>query len=304
MSEDCLYLNIFTPPTATGPLPVFFWSKSLFSSRLSSFFSLCFLYSLPPSLFSVYGGDFIFGWTSDYPGGELSSTQDMIVVTISYRLSVLGFFALDEMVGTPLNAGLLDQQMALKWVYNNIAAFGGDPTRITIGGESAGGKPSSSSSSSSACLQVQGDSTLPIPLPLLLLLSLFLVILLFLLYTFFCGTKLSSSDSGASTSFHLLFPSSWPYYRSAILESPGPWSFYNLTTQIDLSVAWAVKHGCQFNNGSMLACMRENWTPDLQGLAPTSFLSFVHSCFLSSCFLPLFFPFLLLSPLFLLLILE
>jgi para-nitrobenzyl esterase len=121
-NENCLFLNVYTP----GPkkenqdkddcLPVMVW---------------------------IHGGSLVQG-----EGGQLDPTPlvekgGVIVVTINYRLGVLGFFAhpaFDAEGHLFANYGLLDQQFALRWVRRNIAAFGGDPKRVTIFGESAGGR--------------------------------------------------------------------------------------------------------------------------------------------------------------------
>lgn len=114
-SEDALLLNIYAPATQSAkPRPVFFW---------------------------IHGGAFISGSSNIYDGTDLASRQDMIVVTINYRLGVLGFVNFGEALGMPQipsNLGLRDQIAALRWVKENIAAFGGDPNRVTIAGESAG----------------------------------------------------------------------------------------------------------------------------------------------------------------------
>ncbi|QNQ10437.1 carboxylesterase/lipase family protein [Sphingomonas alpina] len=120
-SEDCLYLNVWTPAklgrSARAKLPV---------------------------LVYVYGGGFQAGDSSEkrYDGTALAE-QGIVVVTINYRLGIFGFLAHPELTaGSPHHAsgnyGLLDQVAALSWVKRNIAAFGGDPDHITIGGESAG----------------------------------------------------------------------------------------------------------------------------------------------------------------------
>lgn len=117
MSEDCLYLNIFTPAETSGEkLPVMFW---------------------------VHGGGFT-GGRADDPGykGETCNGLGAILVTINYRCNVLGFFnlpELEEKEGYGGNLGLMDQIAALKWVRENIGAFGGDPERIMVYGQSAGG---------------------------------------------------------------------------------------------------------------------------------------------------------------------
>ena len=114
-NEDCLFLNIFTPQTAKpGTLPVLVW---------------------------IHGGGNIDGESNDYDGSKLASQGQMVVVTMNYRLGLLGWLAnpaLDS-EGHPFgNYGLLDQQLVLKWVRNNIASFGGDPDRVALGGQSAG----------------------------------------------------------------------------------------------------------------------------------------------------------------------
>lgn len=118
-SEDCLYLNIWTPAQDPGArLPVFFW---------------------------IHGGAFLGGLGFDWTfHGDHMAARDVIVVTINYRLGVLGFLAHPELSaedphGVSGNYGLLDQIAALRWVKENIAGFGGDPNRITIAGQSAGG---------------------------------------------------------------------------------------------------------------------------------------------------------------------
>jgi para-nitrobenzyl esterase len=123
-SEDCLFLNVYTPSTATArsKLPVFVW---------------------------IHGGALTGGAGSDYDPSVMVADNDIIVVTINYRLGSLGFLAASvlaatkpsafENVGDAGNYGLMDQQFAMAWVQNNIAAFGGDPDTVTIGGESAGG---------------------------------------------------------------------------------------------------------------------------------------------------------------------
>src|ERR1700733_12901943 len=123
-SEDCLFLNVYTPSNANprSRLPVFVW---------------------------IHGGALVSGAGSDYDPSVMVADNDIIVVTINYRLGSLGFLAASvlaasqpnafENVGDAGNYGLMDQQFALAWVQHNIAAFGGDPDAVTIGGESAGG---------------------------------------------------------------------------------------------------------------------------------------------------------------------
>ncbi len=120
-SEDCLTLNVFTPNIKKNsdtkkPVPVMVW---------------------------IYGGALVTGFSSLYDPSPMVLAGNVIVVTINYRLGLLGFFAhqaIDAEGHTNGNYGFMDQQLALKWVNDNIAAFGGDPKRITIFGESAGGQ--------------------------------------------------------------------------------------------------------------------------------------------------------------------
>jgi para-nitrobenzyl esterase len=118
VSEDCLYLNVWTPAkTASEKLPVLFW---------------------------IYGGGFSSGGTSVavYNGAHLAS-KGIIVVSANYRVGVYGFLAHPELTAESAarasgNYGLLDMVAALQWVHDNIAQFGGDPKRVTIAGQSAG----------------------------------------------------------------------------------------------------------------------------------------------------------------------
>jgi len=118
VSEDCLYLNVFTPAKTNR-------------QRL-------------PVLVYFYGGGFVAGDSSELRyDGESMAAKGIVVVTVNYRLGVFGFMAHPELTKeSPHNAsgnyGLLDQNAALRWVQQNIASFGGDPKRVTIGGESAG----------------------------------------------------------------------------------------------------------------------------------------------------------------------
>jgi para-nitrobenzyl esterase len=117
-SEDCLYLNIWTPAKlATDKVPVLVW---------------------------IYGGGFSFGSTSEpvYSGEKLAQ-KGVVLVSVAYRVGQLGFLAHPELSAESSdhvsgNYGLLDQIAALQWIKKNIAAFGGDPDKVTIFGESAG----------------------------------------------------------------------------------------------------------------------------------------------------------------------
>jgi para-nitrobenzyl esterase len=117
-SEDCLYLNVWAPKVpGDAKLPVMVW---------------------------VYGGGFQAGATSEpRQEGERLARKGVIVVSMNYRLGIFGFYSHPELTAeSPHHAsgnyGLLDQAAALKWVHENIAAFGGDPNKLTIFGESAG----------------------------------------------------------------------------------------------------------------------------------------------------------------------
>lgn len=115
ISEDCLYLNIWAPP-ADRPLPVFIW---------------------------IHGGGNETGWSGEAAGDRFAA-HGVICVTVNYRVGVLGFLELGQALGrsfqSSANNGIRDLILALQWVGENIAAFGGDPRRITIGGGSAGAK--------------------------------------------------------------------------------------------------------------------------------------------------------------------
>src|SRR6185437_9277745 len=117
-SEDCLTLNVWTPAGKdSAPLPVMVW---------------------------IYGGGFVTGGTSEpRQDGEHLAHKGVIVVSMNYRLGIFGFFALPGLAAeSPNHAagnyGLMDQRAAIDWVRRNIAAFGGDPAKVTIFGESAG----------------------------------------------------------------------------------------------------------------------------------------------------------------------
>ena len=118
-SEDCLFLNIWTPT-----LP-----KEGSNENLKSVYVW------------IHGGGFMGGSASGpmYDGAILAATQDMVVVTINYRLGALGFLVSPDGVSAPGNAGMWDQVMALEWIQDHIKYFGGDSNQVTIAGESAGG---------------------------------------------------------------------------------------------------------------------------------------------------------------------
>lgn len=115
-NEDCLFLNVWTPRSVAKPLPVMVW---------------------------IHGGGFRLGTGNSSDGAPLAS-KGVVLVTLSYRLGVFGFLAHPALSAesghrASGNQGLMDMVAALEWVRNNIAAFGGDPRRVTIFGESAGG---------------------------------------------------------------------------------------------------------------------------------------------------------------------
>ena len=120
VSEDCLYLNIYSPEEN--------YIKNVNNNNKSS---------LLPILVWMHGGFFRYGSSSDYDGSIFSAKSNIIVITLNYRLGLFGFF---HMNGTDANGNqaLLDQNLALKWIYDNAKEFGGDKNRITISGESAG----------------------------------------------------------------------------------------------------------------------------------------------------------------------
>jgi para-nitrobenzyl esterase len=118
-SEDCLFLNVYRPAAhrPNQSYPVLVW---------------------------IHGGSYLHGYGADYDPSRFSHENNIIVVTINYRLNAFGFLALPSLTAESDDAesgnyGLMDQQAALRWVQSNIGAFGGDPTNVTIDGESAGG---------------------------------------------------------------------------------------------------------------------------------------------------------------------
>lgn len=111
-NEDCLYLNVYAPANANGSsVPVMVW---------------------------IHGGSFIEGGSADatFNGTILASEDNVIVVTVNYRLGILGFFDSAE---TGTNFAMSDIAVALQWVQDNIESFGGDPDKVTLFGESSGG---------------------------------------------------------------------------------------------------------------------------------------------------------------------
>ncbi len=118
MGEDCLYLNVWSPAhSENDKLPVLVW---------------------------YFGGGFQWGYPCEMEfDGESIAKRGVILVTVNYRLGAIGFLAHPEITKeapeAPTNFGNLDQQAGLKWVYRNISAFGGDPEKISIAGQSAGG---------------------------------------------------------------------------------------------------------------------------------------------------------------------
>lgn len=114
--EDCLVVNVTAPAAAVegGSRPVLCW---------------------------IHGGAFTIGSGNDYPADELARREDLVVVTVGYRLGALGFLdlsSLDDDLAGSANHGIADQIAALGWIRDNIADFGGDPGNVTIAGESAG----------------------------------------------------------------------------------------------------------------------------------------------------------------------
>ena len=117
-NEDCLFLNVWTPAADAGKRPVMVW---------------------------FHGGGFAYGsgaWPL-YDGANLARAGDVVVVTVNHRLNVFGYLQLAERAGADYarsgNAGMLDLVLSLEWVRDNIAAFGGDASNVTIMGESGGG---------------------------------------------------------------------------------------------------------------------------------------------------------------------
>nr|XP_055030348.1 fatty acyl-CoA hydrolase precursor, medium chain-like [Misgurnus anguillicaudatus] len=113
VSEDCLYLNVYTPSqrSESEKLPVMVW---------------------------IHGGGLVLGGAATYDGSSLAAYENIVVVVIQYRLGILGFFSTGDQHAKG-NWGFLDQIASLQWVQQNIESFGGDPQSVTIAGESAGG---------------------------------------------------------------------------------------------------------------------------------------------------------------------
>ena len=123
LTEDCLYLNVYAP-NHPGII------RDLFEKH--------------PVMVWIHGGALFLGESDDYDPTKLVENEDVVVVTINYRLGLLGFLAHPALTaeanyGGSGDYGWMDQQAALKWVRRNIRSFGGDPDRVTIFGESAGG---------------------------------------------------------------------------------------------------------------------------------------------------------------------
>ncbi|XP_056646236.1 neuroligin-like protein glit-1 isoform X1 [Diorhabda sublineata] len=113
VDEDCLYLNVFTPDITKGTGHKY------------------------PVMFYIHGGDFIKGASNTFPGHILATFYKVVVVTINYRLGALGFLSTGD-VNSPGNYGILDQAMALRWIYDNAGSFNGDRNSITLFGPGAG----------------------------------------------------------------------------------------------------------------------------------------------------------------------
>ena len=113
-AEDCLFINVWRPSdvSADARLPVYVF---------------------------IHGGGFINGSSNQADMTEIVEKTGVVGVSFNYRLGPLGFFSHPDVAKESGDFGLMDQQAALRWVHDNITAFGGDPTRVTIGGESAGG---------------------------------------------------------------------------------------------------------------------------------------------------------------------
>jgi para-nitrobenzyl esterase len=113
-AEDCLFINVWRPSdvSAAARLPVYVF---------------------------IHGGGLMNGSSNQADMTEIVEKTGVVGVSFNYRLGALGFFSHPDVAKDSGDFGLMDQQAALRWVHENIAAFGGDPTRVTVGGESAGG---------------------------------------------------------------------------------------------------------------------------------------------------------------------
>ena len=185
VSEDCLYLNIWVPRV----------TKS----------------SKPPVMLWFYGGSYVFGSiTLDvYDGRYLAAKNNVIVASMQYRLGVHGFLYTGR-EDAPGNMGLLDQQLAMKWIYENIAFFGGDNQRICLFGESSG---------------------------------------------------------ASSISHHLLAPSSWPYFRNAVLLSASSLSHWAVDTPLNLkmqALKFAEIMNCPQSWQPFVECLRNKSAEELE----------------------------------------
>ena len=129
-SEDCLFLNVYRPVMNTS--------------------------SAYPVMVFIHGGSFVFGSSSQnqYIADNMMNSSQVIVVTLNYRLGPLGFISLSDYGIDNANFGIMDQILALKWVQNNIGSFGGDPSKVTIFGESAG--------AISVCLHLMIEESYPL----------------------------------------------------------------------------------------------------------------------------------------------
>ncbi|XP_057697055.1 neuroligin-1 isoform X2 [Corythoichthys intestinalis] len=134
-SEDCLYLNIYVP-TEDGPLAKK-QSDELSDSDRAADEDIRESGSPKPVMVFIHGGSYMEGTGNLFDGSVLASYGNVIVITVNYRLGVLGFLSTGDQAAKG-NYGLLDQIQALRWTSENIAAFGGDPLRITVFGSGAG----------------------------------------------------------------------------------------------------------------------------------------------------------------------
>lgn len=184
-SEDCLYLNLYVPKTAQANLPTLVW---------------------------IYGGSFVSGSSSldVYDGRFLASTQSVIVASLQYRLGVQGFLYMGT-DDAPGNMGLLDQQLAIKWIHDNIHVFGGDRTKITLFGESAG---------------------------------------------------------SSSVSYHLIAPTTWPYFSRAIMlsaSSLASWAYTEPSNTISKAQVLANVTNCSHSETSeIIKCLKNLDSFDLE----------------------------------------